>query len=497
VDQAPEWSVPARRLQAPFRTVHRKRRTAAGCHHRSLCRTCSTVSGPARRGLCKLGGGPRSGPRAGGSVFREKDGPGADSVEALHQFADGTLFVGTKMGLKRHARRARSRRTALFDLHRVARAAGIRGADCRRYRGKSLDRHRRQAGAAKLVWEHLSHLHGERRPCGTTMIPSSKMPRAGWCVAARQGTATFTSMSSDGSRFRVSASLPKGVRAPDWGARNASIAMMPKATWWIATSDGLLRYSGVTRPSGLARPPAARYTERDGLSRRSHCVGVRGFRPHLWVLYHRKARWTGAVGPRDRRSSAIRKGCRGSRIRASRCSRGRIGRAFGWGFCGSAAAMPRMARLHGAAFELLGGTENTPSGGIRALHLDAKNGSGWVPIRTGSCASTIRKRSAGLPTLHHGRWPVERPHPFADRKTHRAGSTPATAAASIAWMPPPARSTDIPARRPGSREVPRRLSRPLGRSVVVRKADSRACCLLPPPAGAPTDCHHLAARSRA
>jgi hypothetical protein len=52
---------------------------------------------------------------------------------------------------------------------------------------------------------------------------------------------------------------------------------------------------------------------------------------------------------------------------------------------------PEIARLRGASIERIGGGDDAPSGGIRALYLDRQNGSGLARIKTASCGSIIPK----------------------------------------------------------------------------------------------------------
>jgi ligand-binding sensor domain-containing protein len=212
-----------------------------------------------RGGLCKLVADPAPGRRLVESVFQEKDGLGSDSIEALHQLADGTLFVGTKMGLSAmHTGQAAG--APFFSTYTAAHglpASGVLalGEDAAGNLWVGTD----GSGAAKLVWNTFLTYTGDDGLAGSTIDSIFEDTAGRLCVAARQDTANLYVNEFDGRRFWATrVNLPERVRLINWGARMQSIAHDDQGNWWIATGDGLLRYSGVTRASGLTRPPTAR-----------------------------------------------------------------------------------------------------------------------------------------------------------------------------------------------------------------------------------------------
>jgi ligand-binding sensor domain-containing protein/signal transduction histidine kinase len=324
-----------------------------------------------RGGLCKLVADPAPGRRLVESVFREKDGLGSDSIEALHQLADGTLFVGTKMGLSAmHAGRAAgapffSTYTASHGLPTSGVAALAEDSAGDLWIGTD------GSGAAKLVWGTFLTYTADDGLAGTTIDSIFEDAAGRLCVATRQDTANLYVNEFDGRRFLATrVNLPQGTRLMNWGPRTQSIAHDGEGNWWIATSDGLLRYSGVTRASSLARPPAARYTERDGLPAGPIVSVFEDSACNVWVSTTGKQNGLMRWDHHDRGFHGYSAGLpwlpnSGVSLFAEDGAGG-----IWMGLLRFSSGHPEMARLRGTAFELFGGAADAPSGGIRALHLD-------------------------------------------------------------------------------------------------------------------------------
>jgi ligand-binding sensor domain-containing protein/signal transduction histidine kinase len=324
-----------------------------------------------RGGLCKLVADPAPGRGLVESVFQEKDGLGSDSIEALHQLADGTLFVGTKMGLSA-MRTGQAAGAPLFSTYTAAHglpASGVLalGEDTAGNLWIGTD----GSGAAKLVGNTFLTYTTDDGLAGTTIDSIFEDTAGRLCVAARQDTANLYVNEFDGRRFWATrVNLPEGVRLLNWGARTQSIAHDGEGNWWIATSDGLLRYSGVTRASGLARPPTARCTERDGLPAGPVVSVFEDSAYNVWLSTTGKQNGLARWDPHDRSFHRYSEGLpwlqnSGVSLFAQDGSGG-----LWMGLLRFGTGHAEMARLHGATFELFGGAANAPSGGIRALHLD-------------------------------------------------------------------------------------------------------------------------------
>jgi ligand-binding sensor domain-containing protein/signal transduction histidine kinase len=324
-----------------------------------------------RGGLCELVTNPAPGRKVVEAVFREKDGLGAAAVDALYQTTDGTLFVGTKMGLS-----AAAPGTAVFSPYTASHGLPASGvAALAEDVAGNLWIGTDGSGAAKLVWNTFLTYTAADGIAGSKIDAIFEDGAGKLNVVARQGNSELYVNEYDGRRFRASrVNLPPGTRLLNWGARAQCVARDGEGDWWIGTGDGLLRYSGVRRATDLTRPPDARYTERDGLPEGPILSVFADSAGSVWVSTTGKrnglARWdrrercfhTYSEGlpwlPWSGVSLFAEDGAHGLWMGLLRFGRGRS----------------EMARLRGTAVELFGGAqEGASSGGIRALHLDRQN----------------------------------------------------------------------------------------------------------------------------
>jgi ligand-binding sensor domain-containing protein/signal transduction histidine kinase len=324
-----------------------------------------------RGGLCKLTADPAPGRKVVEAVFQEKDGLGSDAIEALHQLEDGTLFVGTKMGLSA-MRTDLSGGAPLFSTYTASNGLPASGVSALAEDiAGNLWIGTDGSGAAKLAWNTFLTYTSADGLAGTKIDAIFEDAAGKLCVAARQGSSDLYVNEFDGRRFQATrVHLPAGTRLMNWGARAQSIAHDGAGNWWIATADGLLRYSGTARVSALARPPAARYTEKDGLPAGPILSVFPDPAGNVWVSTTGKANALLRWDPRERCFHNDSAGLpwlanSGVSLFAEDGSGG-----LWMGLLHFASGHAEMARLRGAACELFGGAENAPSGGIRTLHLD-------------------------------------------------------------------------------------------------------------------------------
>ena len=223
-----------------------------------------------RGGLCKLIAEPAPGRKVVEAVFREKDGLGSDSIEALYQLTDGTLFVGTKMGLSA-GRAARpvglpvfSPYTALHGLPASGVTAMAEDTAGNLWIGTD------GSGAAKLVWNTFLTYTADDGLAGSKIDAIFEDGAGKLCVVARQNNTQLYVNELDDRRFRTTrVNLPEGTRLLNWGARSQCIARDGERNWWIGTGDGLLRYSEIRRAADLTRHP------RPGTRSATDCPKVR------------------------------------------------------------------------------------------------------------------------------------------------------------------------------------------------------------------------------
>src|SRR6266853_841981 len=175
-------------------------------------------------GLCKLIADPAPGRKVVEAIFREKDGLGADSIKVLQQLSDGTLCVGTKIGLSA----TRADRTAglpLFTTYTASHglpASGIEALaeDMAGNLWIGMD----GRGAAKLVWKTFLTYTADDG-LGGTQIDSIFEDAGKLCVVTRQGSTDLYLNEFDGSRFMATrVNLPAGTKLLNWGPRAQTMA---------------------------------------------------------------------------------------------------------------------------------------------------------------------------------------------------------------------------------------------------------------------------------
>jgi ligand-binding sensor domain-containing protein/signal transduction histidine kinase len=196
--------------------------------------------------------------------YGERDGLPALRVESLLETSDGTLWVGTTQGLaRRSAGEAPGGRE--FESYTLA-----QGLSARTVGALAEDRDGNLwvgtfgSGAMKVA-----------RNGFTTYTDADGAPQASALVGTRAGELCVVHGSEsgldiagfDGRRFtRIRPAWPATITYFGWG-RGQIAAQDRVGEWWIATGQGLCRFSSVTRIEqvGGARPVRV-YTTRDGLT---------------------------------------------------------------------------------------------------------------------------------------------------------------------------------------------------------------------------------------
>jgi ligand-binding sensor domain-containing protein/signal transduction histidine kinase len=330
-------------------------------------------------GLCKLIADPAPGRKVVQAIYREKDGLGSDSIKVLRQLTDGTLCVGTKIGLSttRADRTAGSPTFTTYTASHGLPASGVEGLaeDTAGNLWIGMD----GRGAAKLVWKTFLTYTADDGLAGT-QIDSIFEDGGKLCVVTRHGSTDLYLNEFDGSRFRATrVNLPAGTRLLNWGPRSQTMAHDGAGDWWIGTSDGLFRYSGVSRIADLSRRrPTAWYTERDGLSA-GPVVSVFGDSAgSLWLSTTGNRNDVSRLDRHDRTFHRYAEGLpwlptSGVSLFAEDGSR-----QLWLGLLRFGKGQPEIARFRGTAIERLGGGDDAPTGGIRAFYLDRQRRRLWV-----------------------------------------------------------------------------------------------------------------------
>jgi signal transduction histidine kinase len=228
------------------------------------------------------------------------------------------------------------------------------------------------SGAAKLAWNSFITYTSEDGLQGVQIDSIFEDPSGKLCVLARQSDKYLYLNEFDGKRFQATrVNLPAGAKLVNWGARAQCIARDRDGEWWIGTSDGLFRYSGIRQISDLSkRSPSAHYTARDGLPAGPIVSVYTDLSGRLWVSTTGKrngvAYWDRTSGtfhlaleeeswlPTSGVSLFAEDGLRQLWMGVLRFGKGQ----------------PEMARLRTALVDRVGGGDDAPPGGIRALYRD-------------------------------------------------------------------------------------------------------------------------------
>jgi ligand-binding sensor domain-containing protein/two-component sensor histidine kinase len=322
-------------------------------------------------GLCKLIMDATPGRKVVEATFREKDGLGSDSVKVLQQLSDGTLCVGTKAGLS-VTRADRTTGSPTFSTQTASHGLPASGVEAlAEDTAGNLWIGTDGSGAAKLAWKTFLTYTADDG-LGGGQIDSIFEDAGSLCVLTRKGNTDLYVNEFDGSRFHATrVNLPAGTRLLNWGARAQSMAHDAEGNWWIGTSNGLFRYSGLLQISELARGhPTSRYTERDGLPAGPVVSVFEDLTGNIWLSTTGKQNGLAHWDRHDRvfhRYSERLPWLPTSGV--SLFAEDGLGRLW-MGLLRFGRGQAEMARLRGAAVDRVGGGDDAPSGGIRALYLD-------------------------------------------------------------------------------------------------------------------------------
>jgi ligand-binding sensor domain-containing protein len=340
----------------------------AACTSGALKGTCTGT----HEGLCKLIANPVPGHIAVDTIFREKNGLGSASLKALRQLTDGTLCVGTEVGLSA-SRTDQAAASPIFSSYTAAQglpASRVEalGEDAAGNLWIGTD----GSGAAKLVWKTFLTYTAADGLSGTQIDSIFEDQEGKLCVLTRQGSTDLYLNEFDGSRFRATrVNLPVKTKLLNWGARAQSMAHDRDGNWWFGTSAGLFCFRGVSRISGLAtQPPSARYTERDGLPPGPIVSIFEDSAGSLWLSTTGKRNGLARWDPRGRAFHLYSEAppwLADSGV--SLFAEDGAGRLWA-GLLRFGRGQPELARFQGAAEPMGGG--DASSGGIRALYIDSQ-----------------------------------------------------------------------------------------------------------------------------
>jgi signal transduction histidine kinase/ligand-binding sensor domain-containing protein len=200
----------------------------------------------------------RSGKYAISRSLARKNGLAADDVNSLARTANGQVWIGTREGL------------SLYDGHSIRSYTRNNGLPDPYFRELYVDREGDLwAGAESGGVMHIRHdgLVTLDDRDGLVFLRSLLLTRSGEVVVLddeHKGRIRFNVW--DGSRFHsFEPAYPGSIKDFGWGATHIAVEDH-LGDWWIATSQGLLRFPKPAHLRDLATTaPVARYTTHEGL----------------------------------------------------------------------------------------------------------------------------------------------------------------------------------------------------------------------------------------
>jgi len=202
--------------------------------------------------------------------------------------------------------------------------------------------------------------------------------------------------SRKGERFiPVLPAIPGTVRFPGWGWHQV-VLQDHEGEWWIATGDGLVRFSAVPLDDLSHTPAKAVYTTRNGLRTQEIFRVFEDSRGDVWVA---------CIGPQGvngltrwcRRENAFQPQPIHDSTTASAFAEDRDGAVWVGYYDGA------LVRFHNGKATLYGPADGLPKGGIQALHVDHA-GRLWIASMGGGVS---RLDHPGEPHPHFARYGLE------------------------------------------------------------------------------------------
>ncbi len=221
--------------------------------------------------------------------YTTADGLAHNNVQALRQFADGRVWIGTRGGL------------SVFDGARFRNYSAAHGLSARvstlaEDRDGNVWVGTQTSGAAKIVrGGFVSYAEGEG--LGNADVFSMF---AGPAEELLVVSAKWTLNWFDGEKFsHARFNLPR--RMVDSSSGRWHVLLDHKREWWVATGEGLYRFPAVARLADLATAkPSAVYTTRDGLADDNISRLFEDSRGDIWISSYNPpvtlTRWERATG---------------------------------------------------------------------------------------------------------------------------------------------------------------------------------------------------------
>jgi len=238
-----------------------------------------------RGGLARVDAAAQPGGAHGGlgglRVYGIKDGLPSLRVESLLEMSDGTVWVGTSLGIAEYTPGARDggREFRSYTLAQglSARSVGALAED----RDGNLWIGTFGSGAMKVAHSgFVTYAEADGLPYAVSLMET----RRGELCALSRGESGISIARFDGRRFeQIRPAWPKNLTYFGWG--RGQIAVQDEAAeWWIATGQGLCRFPAAARLDQLAGArPKKIYTARDGLAGENIFRVFEDSRCDIWI----------------------------------------------------------------------------------------------------------------------------------------------------------------------------------------------------------------------
>ncbi len=333
-------------------------------------------------GLCRLTSDRAAGRRVLKRIYAAEDGLASDEVWSLLETSSGKLWAGAFSGLSELLRESPQKSRA---LRTYTMANGLSGQEINSI---AEDRNRNLwlgsgEGAMKITQSNFltftaaDGLTPEAYAPSSVRISSIFQDRSGaLCVTtAGDGRKPFLNR-LEGERFQpLFPNLPAKVANIGWGTHQ--IALQDQAgDWWIATTQGLVRFAAPARFELLAHAPAkAIYTTTDGLPADEVFRIFEDSRRDIWIATFPRGltRW-------DSRTVSFRHDASGVDPTS-----GQLISAFAEDRAGDiwiGLFSEGVVRFRSGRFVRFGETDGLGAGGVRDIHCD-RAGRLWIGTSRG------------------------------------------------------------------------------------------------------------------
>ena len=239
-----------------------------------------TRGGLARVDAATEAGGPSAG-LGGLRVYGTMDGLLSPRVESLLETSDGTVWVGTSLGIAEYTPAARDggREFRGYTLAQglSARSVGALAED----RDGNLWIGTFGSGAMKVAHSgFVTYGEGDGLPYAVSLMET----RQGEFCAVSRGETGITLARFDGRRFQqIRPAWPRDLTYFGWGRGQVAV-QDEESEWWIATGQGLCRFGAASRLDQLAGArPKRIYGTRDGLAAENIFRVFEDSRCDIWI----------------------------------------------------------------------------------------------------------------------------------------------------------------------------------------------------------------------